>query len=316
MMDKKSCIWVAGHKGMVGSAIIRKLESEGYTNIVTSDARLDDEISTRHVFLSRKIDYVFLCAAKVGGIHANNTYPADFIVQNLKIVTNVVECATKYHVKKLCYLGSSCIYPRDCPQPIKEEYLMTGPLEPTNSPYAVAKIAGIEMCKAYYRQHGLNSIIVMPTNLYGPGDNFHPENSHVLPALIRRFYEAKNFGRSEVVVWGDGNVYREFLHVDDLANACVFLMEKHDYNPKHPIINIGAGYDLQISALVKIVAEVVGFDGTIIWDKTKPNGMFRKLLDRDYIYRLGWRSEIDLKAGIKQVYDWYCKSVKDGTARQ
>lgn len=298
-MDKDSCIWVAGHKGLVGSSIIRRLNWFGYKNIVTTDWRLDKEFDK---LFDQKIDYVFLCAAKVGGIGANNTYPADFIYSNLKIQTNVIDWCYKNSIKKFLFLGSSCIYPRDCEQPIKEEYLMTGPLEKTNSAYAISKIAGIEMCKSYYKQHGLKSIIAMPCNLYGPGDRFDLDNGHVLPTMISKFHNAKVNNLPEVVLWGDGSPYREFLYVDDLADACIYLMRVCEHND---IINIGAGEDLTIKELAKTIARIVKYDGNIVWDITKPNGTPRKLLDTSFINSFGWYPKTNLSEGMKKTYDWY-----------
>lgn len=301
-MNKDSCIWVAGYKGLVGSAIVNHLKWLGYTNLVFSDQRLDQDFDD---IFPHKVDYVFLCAAKVGGIHANNTYPADFIYSNIKIATNVIDWCNRKKVKKLLYLGSSCIYPRDCPQPIKEEYLMTGPLESTNSAYAVAKIAGIEVCKSYYKQHGLNSIIVMPCNLYGPRDNFDIVNGHVLPSLIYKCHEAKINNTPYITLWGDGSAYREFLYVEDLADACVTLMKTHNYDENHPVINVGMGKDITIKDLIKIVKRVVKYDGEIIWDTNKPNGTPKKLLDTSYINDFGWWPRVELNKGIKKTYEWF-----------
>ncbi len=304
-MEKDAKIYVAGHRGLVGSALVRRLTSEGFTNIIKQTSQELDLTSQTQVadfFAREKPDYVFLAAAKVGGILANNTYRAEFIYKNLMIQSNIIHQSWVNRVKKLLFLGSSCIYPKMCPQPIKEEYLMTGPLEPTNSPYAVAKIAGIEMCYAYNQQYGTSFIPVMPTNLYGPGDNFDLENSHVLPALIRKFHEAKMNGKQSVNVWGSGTPRREFLHVDDLADACLFLMNKYDGTDLH---NIGTGTDVTIRELAEIIAGVVGFTGELVYDTSKPDGTPRKLLDVTKINQTGWQARIPLKEGIKKVYSWY-----------
>lgn len=304
-MDKGSKIYVAGHRGLVGSAILRKLRAEGYTNLVTrtrQELDLRDQAAVNRFFEEERPEYVFLAAAKVGGILANSTYPADFIRDNLLIQTHVIDAAYRYGVKKLLFLGSSCIYPKHAPQPMKEEHLLTGPLEPTNEAYAVAKIAGIKMCQAYRRQYGFNAISLMPTNLYGPGDNFDLQTSHVLPALIRKFHEAKVSGEREVVVWGTGTPRREFLHVDDLADAALFLMERYD---SEEIINVGVGEDLSIRELAELVAEVVGYRGEITFDTSKPDGMPRKLLDVSRLFALGWRPKIPLRDGIRQTYEWF-----------
>jgi len=307
-MRKTSKIYVAGHNGLVGSAIIRKLKDNGHKNIMTfshDELDLTDKNATETMFRLYKPSYVFMAAAKVGGIHANNTQSGEFFYQNIMIQTNVIEAARKYGTKKLLFLGSSCIYPKECPQPIKEEYLMTAPLEITNSGYATAKIAGIEMCKSYRRQWGCNFISVMPCNLYGVGDNFSLMNSHVLPALIRKFHEAKLNGIPQVEVWGDGTPKREFLYVDDLAEALVFLM--HNYNePGH--INVGAGYDVPISFLVKMIKDIVGYKGEIVWNKSYPNGTMQKLMDSSKIKELGWEPKIDLEQGIKETYKWFVEN--------
>ncbi|MCL6445064.1 MAG: GDP-L-fucose synthase [Alicyclobacillus sp.] len=304
-MRKDAKIYVAGHRGLVGSAIARRLQTEGYSNlIVRTHAELDltDRAAVDAFFATERPEFVFLAAAKVGGILANDTYPADFIRENLQIELNVIDAAHRYGVKKLLFLGSSCIYPKFAPQPIKEEYLLTGPLEPTNDAYAVAKIAGIQMCQAYHKQYGDNYISVMPTNLYGPEDNFDLATSHVLPAMIRRFHEAKVSGANNVVIWGTGTPRREFLHVDDLADACVFLMNHYD-DPS--IINIGVGEDLSIAELACLVADVVGYRGDISYDTSRPDGTPRKLLDVTKIKRLGWEPKIELRQGILDVYNWY-----------
>lgn len=315
-MDKQSKIYVAGHKGMVGSAILRHLEREGYSNIVfrtTSELDLTDQIAVRKFFTDEQPEYVFLAAAKVGGIHANNTYRADFLYINLMIECNVIHQAYVSGVKKLLFLGSSCIYPKMSPQPIKEEYLLTGTLEPTNEPYALAKIAGIKMCESYRRQYGCNFISAMPTNLYGPNDNYSLKNSHVLPALIRKFHEARMNGDEYVEVWGSGKPRREFLHVDDLADACIFLM-KH-YN-EEGFVNVGFGSDLTIYELAELIKDVVGFAGQIRLDSTKPDGTMRKLMDSSKLRTAGWKPTIGLKEGISQVYnDVFINQLEEITER-
>jgi len=298
-------IYVAGHRGLVGSALVRRLQREGYTNLLMrSHGELDltNQSMVQDFFMMERPDYVFLAAAKVGGILANRDYPADFIMDNLSIAVNVIMAAHRVRVKKLLFLGSSCIYPKHAPQPVKEEHLLTGSLEPTNEAYAVAKIAGILLCQACNRQYGTNYISVMPANLYGPGDNFDLETSHVLPALIRKFHEAKVSGSPHVVVWGTGSPRREFLHVDDLADACLFLMR--EYNEPE-IINVGVGEDISIGDLAQLTAEVVGYQGAIIYDTTKPDGTPRKLLDVSRLTKLGWRPRISLREGIEQTYRWY-----------
>ena len=308
-MNKSSRIYVAGHRGLVGSAIVRKLMEEGFTNLVT---RTSKELDLRtqsavHDFFSEVLpEYVFLAAAKVGGIHANNEFPADFIYQNLVIETNVIESARVSGVKKLLFLGSTCIYPKMAPQPLREDYLLSGPLEETNEWYAVAKIAGIKLCQAYRRQYGCNYISAMPTNLYGPEDNFDLETSHVLPALIRKFHQAKIENKPTVQVWGTGKPRREFLHVDDCADACVFLMNQYD---GEEIVNIGVGRDIPIAELAVMVKEVVGYVGDIIYDGTKPDGSPRKLVDTKKINALKWRAEIDLREGIESTYQWFLRYV-------
>lgn len=309
-MDKKAKIYIAGHQGLVGSALVRNLRKQGYTNLIMreqSELDLTRQADVYDFFAKEKPEYVFLAAAKVGGILANNTYPADFIRENLLIQTNVIDAAYRCGVKKLLFLGSSCIYPKMAPQPIKEEYLLEGQLEPTNEAYAVAKIAGIKMCQSYNRQYGTNFISVMPTNLYGPGDNFDLETSHVLPALIRKFHEAKVKGSREVAVWGTGTPRREFLHVDDLADACVFLMNNYDSSE---IINIGVGEDITIAELAELVKEAVGFDGDIVYDTSKPDGTPRKLLNVNRLHNLGWRAKIPLFEGIKMTYEWFLENHK------
>lgn len=301
---------MAGHRGLVGSAIVRKLQALGYSNLVLrTHAALDltRQTDVESFFATEKPQFVVLAAAKVGGIHANNTYPADFIAINLQIQTNVIDSAYRYGAKKLLFLGSSCIYPKFAPQPIPEDALLTGPLEPTNEWYAVAKIAGIKMCQAYRIQYGWDAISGMPTNLYGPYDNFHPENSHVLPALMRRFHEAKVKGAKEVVVWGTGSPLREFLHVDDLADAVVFLMNKYS-GLEH--VNVGSGKEVTIKELAELVKEVVGFEGELVWDSTKPDGTPRKLMDSAKLAGLGWTPKISLKDGLVDTYKWYLENVK------
>jgi GDP-L-fucose synthase len=301
-MEKQAKIYIAGHRGMVGSAIHRKLTNEGYTNIVT---RVSAELDLRNqqqvidFFATEKPDYVFLAAAKVGGIIANNTYRADFLYENLQIQNNVIHQSYLNGVKKLMFLGSSCIYPKMAPQPLKEEYLLTGLLEPTNEPYAVAKIAGIKMCDAYRTQYGCNYISVMPTNLYGYNDNYHPQNSHVLPALIRRFHEARESGAESVTIWGTGLPMREFLFADDLAEACYYLMQSYD---EEGLVNIGTGEDLSIKDLAKLVKKITGFIGAILFDITKPDGTPRKLMDVSKLHSKGWKHKIELEEGIKLAY--------------
>lgn len=306
-MEKNAKIYVAGHKGMVGSAIKRKLEKEGYQNIVyrtSKELNLEDQQAVRQFFHQEKPEYVFLAAAKVGGINANNTYRAEFIYNNLMIQNNVIQESYLHGVKKLMFLGSSCIYPKLAPQPLKEEYLLTGLLEPTNEPYAIAKIAGIKMCEAYRSQYGCNYISVMPTNLYGPNDNYDLEKSHVLPALIRKFHTAKINQLPSVEIWGTGSPRREFLHVDDLAEACFFLMQ--NYNEEQ-FLNIGTGEDISIKDLALLVKKIVGYEGEIYFNTSKPDGTPRKLMDVSRLHSLGWRHQISLEEGIKSVYesiDW------------
>jgi GDP-L-fucose synthase len=307
-------MYVAGHRGLAGSAIVRKLEAEGYRNlIVRTHAELDltRQEAVDRFFVAEKPDYVFLAAAKVGGIVANDTRPADFIRENLAIQTNVIEAARREGVKKLMFLGSSCIYPRLAPQPIREDSLLTGPLEPTNDAYAIAKIAGYMMCRSYWRQYGFKAISLMPTNLYGPNDNFDPIGSHVLPGLLRRFHEAKVKNLPEVTVWGSGTPRREFMHADDLAAAAVKLM--HDYDSPD-IVNVGLGEDMSITELAQLVKDVVGFHGRLIFDKTKPDGTPRKLLDVSKIHALGWRAQIALADGLRDTYRWFLGHVADRAA--
>lgn len=308
MMERTDKIYVAGHRGLVGGALVRRLREAGYENLIMrTHAQLDlrDQEAVAAFFAQERPDYVFLAAAKVGGIRANIHYPAQFIYDNLMIQANVIHHAYVHGVKKLLFLGSSCIYPKSCPQPIKEEYLLDGKLEPTNEPYAVAKIAGIKMCQAYNRQYGSRFISVMPTNLYGPGDNFHPQNSHVIPGLMRRFHEAKVSGAAEVVVWGTGSPRREFLYVDDLADACLFLMNLYE---EGEIINVGVGEDLTIAELAQMVAEIVGFKGRLVFDPSHPDGTPRKLLDISRITRMGWQAKTPLVKGLRQTYAWFCQS--------
>ncbi|MES2278364.1 MAG: GDP-L-fucose synthase [Bacteroidota bacterium] len=301
-MEKQAKIYIAGHRGMVGSAIHRKLIKEGYTNIIIhTSAELDlrDQQQVTDFFAAEKPDYVFLAAAKVGGIIANNTYRADFLYENLQIQNNVIHQSYLTGVKKLMFLGSSCIYPKMAPQPLKEEYLLTGLLEPTNEPYAIAKIAGIKMCDAYRAQYGCNYISVMPTNLYGYNDNYHPQNSHVLPAMIRRFHEAKTSGAPDVTIWGTGTPMREFLFADDLAEACYYLMQNYD---EEGLVNIGTGEDITIKDLAYLVKKVIGYEGEINFDTSKPDGTPRKLMDVSKLHSKGWKHTIELEDGIKLAY--------------
>ncbi|MEL6122776.1 MAG: GDP-L-fucose synthase, partial [Bacteroidota bacterium] len=300
-MNKDSKIYIAGHRGMVGSAIVRRLKSEGYTNLVhRTSAQLDLRVQAdvAAFFKTEKPDYVFLAAAKVGGIHANNTYRADFLYDNLQIQNNLIHQSYVHGVKKLLFLGSSCIYPKLAPQPLKEEYLLTGPLEPTNEPYAIAKIAGIKMCEAYRDQYGCNYISAMPTNLYGPNDNYDLANSHVLPALLRKFHEAERSGASEVVMWGTGRPLREFMHVDDLADALYFMMLH--YNEKQ-FLNIGSGEEVSILELANLIKEIVGFEGEIVHDLSKPDGTPRKLMDGNLLSEHGWTPQISIRNGVEMV---------------
>ena len=360
-MNKNSSIYIAGHTGLVGSALLRSLEADGYSNLIVrnhSDLDLTKQAEVETFFQTERPEYVFLAAAKVGGIMANYTYPAEFIYNNLTIQNNVIHAAWKTGVKQLLFLGSSCIYPKECPQPMKEDYLLTGTLEPTNEPYAIAKIAGIKMCQSYNRQYGTQYICVMPTNLYGPNDNFDLETSHVLPALIRKFHLAKlaeqgdwegikkdeqkygtipdeikqsirltastsnlkkttSISRPFVLLWGSGNPKREFLHVDDLADACIFLTKMDEkafglfFDDTHtPLINIGCGKDQTVKEIAAIVAEIVGYKGDVRWDQDKPDGTLQKLLDISKIKKLGWKPNIALKDGIRDVYEWYLKDIQ------
>lgn len=304
-MEQNAKIYVAGHRGLVGSAIMRRLQSSGFENLITrtsSELDLRNQAAVNDFFAKEKPQYVFLSAARVGGILANDEYPADFIRDNLQIQTNVIDASWRNTAKKLLFLGSSCIYPRECPQPIKEQYLLTGPLERTNEWYAIAKIAGIKQCQAYRQQYRFNAICAMPTNLYGPGDNFDLETSHVLPALIRRFHEAKENDSSSVSLWGSGKPRREFMHVDDLADACLFLMERYE---GEDIINVGTGKDCTIAELAELIKNIIGYEGEINYDTSKPDGTPRKLLDVSRLKQLGWSARVTLKVGIQQIYDWY-----------
>ena len=308
-MNKDAKIYVAGHRGLVGSAIVRNLQNKGYTNIIYrthKELDLINQEAVRTFFQEEKPEYVFLAAAKVGGIHANNTYPADFIYDNLMIQNNVIKAAHDFEVKKLLFLGSTCIYPKMAPQPIKEEYLLTGALEETNEAYAIAKIAGLEMCKFFKRQYGDNFISCMPTNLYGPNDNFDLKNSHVLPALIRKFHEAKVNNSAVVEVWGTGTPLREFLYVDDMADACVFLMENYD-GEQH--VNIGTGEEVSIRELAETVKEVVGFEGELVFNTDMPDGTPRKLTTVDKLHGLGWKHKVSLNEGIRLAYNWFVEKL-------
>ena len=311
-MDRADRIFVAGHRGLVGSAILRRLQAGGYRNLLVrarSELDLENQLAVNAFFEQERPEYVVLAAAKVGGIYANSTAPAEFIRSNLVIQMNVIEAAYHTGVRKLLFLGSSCIYPRHAEQPIREDALLQGPLEPTNEPYAVAKIAGIKMCQAYNKQYGTNFVSVMPTNLYGPNDNFDLMGSHVLPALMRRFHEGKVAGQPEVVVWGSGNVFREFLHVDDMADACVYVLERYDGSE---ILNIGCGQDVTIAAVAQLVKETVGFEGDITFDRSKPDGTPRKLLDVSRLFALGWRPKIGLREGLADTYAWFLQHLDVG----
>lgn len=307
-MDKNSKIYIAGHRGMVGSAILRKLQKEGYSNFIlktSGELDLRDQVAVAKFFEAEKPEYVFLAAAKVGGIIANNTYKAQFIYENMMIQNNVIHQSYLNGVKKLMFLGSSCIYPKLAPQPLKEDYLLTGLLEPTNEPYAIAKIAGIKMCDAYRDQYGCNFISVMPTNLFGPNDNYDLQNSHVLPALIRKFHEAKKEGKKEVTIWGTGSPKREFLHADDLADACYYLMQNYD---EPGLVNIGTGEDISIKDLAIMIKNIVGYQGELVFDTSKPDGTPRKLMDVSKLASKGWQYKISLEEGIKSVYKEYSAS--------
>jgi GDP-L-fucose synthase len=306
-MLKNSSIFVAGHRGLVGSALVRTLNYHGFTNIITrthSELNLENQAAVEEFFKTEKPEYVFLSAAKVGGIYANNTYPADFAYSNMQIQCNVVHCSYKYKVRKLLFLGSSCIYPKFAPQPMNESSLLSGPLEETNKAYALAKISGIIMCQSYNRQYGTNFISVMPTNLFGPSDNYHGQNSHVLPALIRRFDEAKINNASEVAIWGTGSAFREFLYADDLADACIYLMQHYDDSE---IVNIGSGEEISIKNLAYLVKEAVGFSGNLTFDTSKPDGTPRKLLDCSKIHGLGWRHRTSIQEGLTMAYSDFVK---------
>ncbi len=321
--SSKERIFIAGHRGMVGSAIVRELKRKGYTNLVVrthQELDLTDQAAVKHFFETEKPTQVYLAAAKVGGIHANNTYPAEFIYDNLMVQSNVIHQAFLSGVKKLLFLGSSCIYPRLAPQPMSEDALLTGKLEPTNEPYAIAKIAGIKMCESYNRQygasHGIDYRSVMPTNLYGPGDNYHPENSHVIPALIRRFHEAKHRGDAQVAIWGSGKPYREFLHVDDMARASVFVMELDQAHyqqvtePMQSHLNVGYGSDVTIAELAQAVAKAIGYTGAIVYDATKPDGSPKKLMSSERLNVLGWKPIVSLDDGLVMAYEDFCNSEK------
>ena len=309
-LDQDAKIYVAGHRGMVGSALVRALQVKGYRNLLMrtrQELDLLDQAAVRNFLQAEKPDYLFLAAAKVGGIQANDTYRAEFIYQNLTIETNIIHAAYQAGVQRLMFLGSSCIYPRDCPQPIKEEYLLTGPLEPTNEPYAIAKIAGLKLCESYNRQYGTSYVSAMPTNLYGPNDNFDLATSHVVPALMRKAHEAKTGSGNPLVIWGTGNARREFLHVDDMASACIFMMEK---NISDGLYNVGLGDDVTIRELVDAIVGVVGYSGPVQYDTGKPDGTPRKLLDVTRIQSLGWRAGYSLEAGLRQTYQWYVEQIR------
>lgn len=310
-MEVQSKIYVAGHNGMVGSAIVRRLQQSGYHNIITRSSKeldLRNQQAVNDFFAAEHIDYVFLAAAKVGGIFANNTYRAEFLYDNLIMETNVIHAAYERKVKKLLFLGSSCIYPKLAPQPLREEYLLTGLLEPSNEPYAIAKIAGIKLCEAYRDQYGCNFIAAMPTNLYGKGDNYHLQNSHVIPALLRKFHEGKTTNNATVDIWGSGTPLREFMFVDDLADGCLFLMEHYN---ERLFMNIGTGEEVSIKVLAELIKEVTQFEGNIVFDKTKPDGTPRKLMDSDRIHRLGWKHKTSLEEGLAKAYEYF----KEGEGR-
>ena len=318
-MQKNAKIFIAGSKGLVGSALVRRLKVGNFTNLLTpeiDELDLNNQQAVEDFFAQERPEYVFLAAAKVGGIYANNTYPAEFIYQNLTIQNNVIHQAYVHGVKRLLFLGSSCIYPKQAPQPMREEHLLTGLLEPTNEPYAIAKIAGIKMCESYNRQYGTSFVAVMPTNLYGPGDNFHPENSHVLPALIRRFHEAREMSLPEVVVWGSGTPMREFLFVDDMADGSVYVMnldqeilETHLLNYPEPcFVNLGTGVDVTIRELAETIKEVVGYQGQLSFDLSKPDGTMRKLQDVSRMKALGWQAQVRLRSGIEKTYRWFLEN--------
>ncbi|MBF0186313.1 MAG: GDP-L-fucose synthase [Magnetococcales bacterium] len=307
-MDSNARIYVAGHRGLVGSAIVRRFRAEGFNTIITrthSELDLTRQVDVERFFTEERPEYVVLSAAKVGGIHANNTYPADFIGINLMIQSNIIDAAWRNGVEKLLFLGSACVYPKECQQPIKEEYLLTAPLEPTNEPYALAKIAGISLCDSHNRQHGTRFQTVMPNNLYGPNDNFHLENAHVLPALIRKFHDAKLSGAPSVEIWGTGKPRREFLHVDDMADACLFIMKQ---NTTTKMLNIGTGSDVTIRELAETVQKVVGFEGALRFDTTRPDGTMKKLLDSSRLHALGWQAKITLQEGVRTTYQWFLEN--------
>lgn len=306
-MEKNAKIYVSGHRGLVGGAIVNALQANGFQNIVTrtsSELDLREQEAVRAFYREEKPEYVFVAAAKVGGIHANDTYPAEFLYDNMMIEANLIHEAYRHNVNKLLFLGSTCIYPKLAPQPLKEEYLLTGPLEPTNEWYAIAKIAGIKLCQAYQRQYGARFISAMPTNLYGPGDNFDLNNSHVLPALMRKFHEAKVNGSASVSIWGTGTPKREFCYVEDLASACLFLMENYEHSE---IVNIGVGEDIAIRDLAEMIKTIVGFNGALEFDASKPDGTPRKLVDVSRLHKLGWKASMSLENGIRATYDWYCQ---------
>jgi len=313
MMEKNAKIYVAGHRGLVGSAIVRKLKEEGYTNIITrthSELDLTDQRATREFFEKERLEYVFLAAAKVGGILLNVTQPADFAYINLMIESNVIKSAYDYGVKKMLFIGSACVYPENCPQPIKEEYLLTGPLEPENEPYAIAKITGLKLCQYFNKQYGTNFITAIPNNLYGPGDSFDPETAHVIPALLRRFHEAKISGLSHVQVWGSGNQKREFMYIDDFADAVVYLM--NHYNRNEPI-NVGTGEDITIRELAELIKKIVGYGGEVLFDTTKPDGAQRRLLDVRKLQLIGWSSKTSLQIGLGKLYKYFTNDVVKNT---
>ncbi|MBQ8184408.1 MAG: GDP-L-fucose synthase [Lachnospiraceae bacterium] len=315
-LDRHGKIYVAGHRGLVGSALVRRLKEAGFSNILTrthQELDLTRQAEVEAFFAAEKPDYVILAAAKVGGIHANNTCPADFIMENLQIQCNVIDASFRNQVKKLLFLGSSCIYPRECPQPIKEEYLLSGYLEHTNEGYALAKIAGLKMCACYNRQYGTDYISVMPCNLYGREDNFSLENSHVLPALLRKFHEARLRGDKTVTVWGSGRPLREFLHVDDLADACLFLLDHYQGNE---FFNVGSGKEVTILELARLIQRITGFEGEIVWDGSKPDGTMRKVVDSSRLRALGWEPKIDLETGIRNTYAWFRDSYGTGVFAQ
>ena len=317
-MEKNAKIFVAGHRGLVGSALVRRLEVGGYTNLVLrtrSELDLTDQHAVNEFYEQEKPEHVYIAAARVGGIHANNTYPADFIYRNLMIECNLINGAYRHGVKKLLFPASSCIYPKLAPQPMEESQLLTGVLEPTSEPYAIAKIAGVKMCSAYNRQFGTNYMSVMPASLYGPNDNYHPQDSHVLPALLRKMHEAKERGDSEITVWGTGNAKREFMSSDDMADACVFLMENKDARDIGEFINIGVGEDITIREVIGIVAKVVGFQGELVFDTTKPDGAPRKLVDNSRLTALGWKPKIGLEEGLRLTYQDFLEKLAKGEAR-